>query len=110
MHHIFCLWRNIITLKHAGRNQDPTGMDDTLGPLGRLAVKCPMCPHSGFLYILYLAVDANFKLKRKDHKIKDIKLMLGHGQFVEEMAYKEHIQNYVDEPEVCHHGVFLGFY
>jgi hypothetical protein len=50
---------------------------------------------------MYLAVDANFKLKGKDRKLQDIELMPGQGIFVEEGAYQEHLWNYVDEPEVC---------
>jgi len=46
---------------------------------------------------LYLAVDANFKLKGKDHKIQDIELMPGYGVFVEESGYQQHIGNYVDQ-------------
>ena len=63
-----------------------------------------------FLYILYLAVDANFKLKGKNWKLQDIELMPGGGAFVEESAYQAHICNYVDQPEVrCHvfYGIFL---
>lgn len=49
---------------------------------------------------MYLAVDANFKLKGKDRKIKDIELMPGLGVFVNEASYQEHIDNYVEQPEV----------
>ena len=62
-----------------------------------------------FLYILYLAVDANFKLKGKDRKLQDIELMPGGGAFVEESAYQAHICNYIGQPEVrcC---VFYGIF
>lgn len=53
-----------------------------------------------FLYILYLAIDANFKLKGKDCKITDIDLMPGLGAFVNEAPYQDFIKNYVDQPEV----------
>lgn len=53
-----------------------------------------------FLYILYLSVDANFKLKCKERGLEDIELMPGWGSFVEESGYQEYIANYVDEPEV----------
>jgi hypothetical protein len=52
------------------------------------------------LYILYLAIDANFKLKGKDRKITDIELALGLGVFVNETQYQEFLKAYVDEPEV----------
>lgn len=54
-----------------------------------------------FLYILYLAVDANFKLKGKNRGIYDPELGPGWGLFVEESQYQNHLANYIDEPEVC---------
>ena len=59
-----------------------------------------------FLYILYISIDTNFKLKGKDQGLEDIKLMLGWGPFVEELAYQDCIANYVDQPEV---SIFLLF-
>ena len=53
-----------------------------------------------YLYILYLAIDANFKLKGKDCKITDIDLTLGLGAFVDENQYQDFIKDYVDQPEV----------
>ena len=53
-----------------------------------------------FLYILYISVDANFKLKGKDWGLKDVELMPGWGPFVEESGYQAFIANYVDQPEV----------
>lgn len=53
-----------------------------------------------FLYILYLAVDANFKLKGKECGLKDIELMLGWAYFIKETKFQEHVANYVDQPEV----------
>ena len=53
-----------------------------------------------YLYILYLATNANFKLKGKDRKITDIDLTLGLGAFVDENQYQDFIKDYVDQPEV----------
>jgi hypothetical protein len=53
-----------------------------------------------FLYTLFLAIDANFKLKGKDRGIDDIELAPGWGCFVEEKRYQEHLAQYVDQPEV----------
>jgi hypothetical protein len=39
-------------------------------------------------------------LKRKDRGLEDVELMPGWGPFVEELAYKNFISNYVDELEV----------
>ena len=117
-----------MSLKRAGRGHDPDGIGNT--PPGSLTVECPACPHPGrnlpdnwreagplmyprmfflpskilmfyrFLYILYISVDANFKLKGKDRGLDDVELMLGWGPFVEESAYQTFISNYVDQPEV----------
>jgi hypothetical protein len=56
-------------------------------------------PYS-FLYILYLAIDGNFKLKGKERNVKDVELMPGLSAYVTETDYKSHIANYVDQPEV----------
>lgn len=53
-----------------------------------------------FLYILYISVDANFKLKGKERGLKDVELMPGWGPYVEESAYQTFIKDYVDQPEV----------
>lgn len=53
-----------------------------------------------FLYILYVSVDTNFKLKGKDQGLEDVELMPGWGPFVKESAYQNFISNYVDQPEV----------
>ena len=54
-------------------------------------------------------MDANFKLKGKARNLQDVELMPGSGAFVEESAYQAHIQNYVDQPEVRHHGLPIVF-
>ena len=53
-----------------------------------------------FLYILYISIDANFKLKGKERNLKDIELMPGWGAYVPDDDFKDHIANHVDEPEV----------
>jgi hypothetical protein len=55
-----------------------------------------------FLYALFLAVDGNFKLKGKDRKLEDVDFLRATGAFVDEVPFKEHIANYVDQPEVCY--------
>ncbi|KAJ7250007.1 hypothetical protein C8J57DRAFT_1521603, partial [Mycena rebaudengoi] len=72
-------WRHLQMLKRAGRLHDPEGILSTKP--GECALLCPACPHPGknlpndwdkageakiFLYALFLAMDANFRLKRKD--------------------------------------------
>ncbi|KIL55027.1 hypothetical protein M378DRAFT_49831, partial [Amanita muscaria Koide BX008] len=111
-HRVFRIWRNILMLKRAGRGQDPAGAGATAQ--GELAVECPACPHPGrnlpegwqlagpllFLYTLFLAADANFKLKGKDRGINDPELAPGWASFVEEGRYQEHIMQHVDQSEI----------
>ncbi|KAJ3511895.1 hypothetical protein NLJ89_g3832 [Agrocybe chaxingu] len=111
-HRALRLWRSTMALKRAGHGQDPGGIENTSN--GELMVECPACPHPGrnlperwdkagslqYLYILYLAVDANFKLKGKDRGLTDIELTPGWGAFVHEGQYQAHLNNYVDQPEI----------
>ena len=53
-----------------------------------------------YLYTLYLAIDANFKLKGKSRGISDVELMPGWALFVEEEEYQHYLADYVDQPEV----------
>ncbi|KAJ7709331.1 hypothetical protein B0H16DRAFT_1480957 [Mycena metata] len=105
----------IILLLRAGRAHDPKGVANTHN--GECAVLCWACPHDGrnlpdgwrtvapefrFLYMLLLAVDANFRLKNRlrANQHDDPPLGLGWGYQVEESAYKEHLKNYVAEKDV----------
>ena len=58
-------------------------------------------PFPRFLYTLFLAIDGNFKLKGKERNIQDVELMPGWGAYVPPVEYKAHVDNYVDQPEVC---------
>jgi hypothetical protein len=58
------------------------------------------------LYTLFLAVDANFKLKGKERGIEDFELDPGWGSYVQNERYKAHVKEYVDQPEVM--GIFLS--
>ncbi|KAJ7817577.1 hypothetical protein B0H13DRAFT_1662585 [Mycena leptocephala] len=99
----------------AGRAHDPAGIEAT--KLGELTVVCWACPHDGrnlppewrdvdpkyrFLYMLLLAVDANFKLKNRlrSNERSDPSLGPGWGAFVEPNEYKEHLRNYVGETDI----------
>ena len=60
-----------------------------------------------FLYTLFLAMDANFKLKSKDRGIKDIELSAGDSCFVETEPYEKHLEEYgAKAPDV---GPFCRF-
>ncbi|KAG2359746.1 hypothetical protein BDR07DRAFT_1452251 [Suillus spraguei] len=98
---------------------DPAGVDAT--QQGQLTVLCPACPQLGknvpedlthvssnerWLYLLFLAIDANFCLKccLVLNDIKDPGLSQGWGYFVEEGEYKTYIHNHADvrqEKSMC---------
>lgn len=80
---------------------------------------CWACPHEGinlppnwqdveprwkFLYMLILAMDANFRLcnKLRTRKRGDPELGPGWAYFVESTKYKDHVKNYVSETDVSH--------
>ncbi|KAI0716933.1 hypothetical protein C8Q76DRAFT_616443 [Earliella scabrosa] len=97
-------WRHLKMLKRAGRAHDPTGVGGTLP--GQLAVECPACPRPEvnlpenwdtvsddlkYLYVLSVAIDACFRLKRRavSSEDKDPILGSGWGYFVEDTGYRE---------------------
>ncbi|KAK7045173.1 CxC2 domain-containing protein [Favolaschia claudopus] len=108
-------WSFLMRLKRAGRGHDPRGVEHTA--LGECAVTCWACPQDGrnlpegwrevdakyqFLYMLILAVDANFRLRNRIrvNEIDDPSLGPGWGYFVEPGSYREHLKNYVGEDEL----------
>ena len=118
-----------MALKRGGRGHDPGGIDATssgelmvecpacphpgrnlpddwekAGPLALVLVLLffgffylTLSPR--FLFALYIAVDANFKLKGKERHLKDVELMPGWGAYISEKDYQDHIASYVDQPE-----------
>ncbi|KAJ7076953.1 hypothetical protein C8R43DRAFT_966146 [Mycena crocata] len=115
-------------IRRAGRGHDPAGLEAT--QLGEILPRCYACPHDGkniptnwrdvdpkwrFLYMLLIAVDANFKLKNRIrvNEQQDNPLGPGWGAFVEPVGYKEHLRTYVAEKDgwggvVCaRHECFL---
>ncbi|KAJ7017666.1 hypothetical protein C8F04DRAFT_1200144 [Mycena alexandri] len=87
-------WSNLQMLKRAGCGHNPGGIGAT--EPGSCALLCPACPHPGknlppdwkqqtdkqFLYALFLAMDANFRLKRKDVSTEEKDPGLGDGPVV----------------------------
>ncbi|KAF8835627.1 hypothetical protein BDN67DRAFT_992388 [Paxillus ammoniavirescens] len=76
--HISCKWRHLKQLKRTSRGHDPNGIEATTE--GECIIKCPACPHPGinlldgwrdigrtnwWIYALFVAIDTNFRLKRK---------------------------------------------
>ncbi|KAJ7457113.1 hypothetical protein FB451DRAFT_1047708 [Mycena latifolia] len=101
-------WRHLEMLKRGARGHDPEGIANTQD--GELALLCPACPHpgknlpptgriirrrsSGFLFALFLAMDANFRLRRKEvsSEEKDPGLGKGWSFFCEVKAYMKHVK------------------
>ncbi|KAJ7257987.1 hypothetical protein C8J57DRAFT_1135578 [Mycena rebaudengoi] len=113
-------WRNLKMAKRAARGHAPGGCAAT--GAGECAVLCPACPHPGknlpddwaekaeehqFLYALYLAMDANFRLKRKDvsSEKKDPGLGEGWAFFCELKEYMEHVNAHWDQVQERSHCV-----
>ncbi|KAJ7024986.1 hypothetical protein C8F04DRAFT_968337, partial [Mycena alexandri] len=84
---------------------------------GSLAEDCPSCPHPGvnipdgwenappetkFLYILFLAIDACFRLKRRliSSELKDPPLGSGWAYMVENTKYREYLLLVTDQKEM----------
>ncbi|KAJ7156559.1 hypothetical protein C8R43DRAFT_1125754 [Mycena crocata] len=108
-------WAFLLRVKRAGRGHDPAGVDET--KLRDCAVICWACPYDGrnlpadwrdvdpkfrFLYMLLLAVDANFKLKnrKRANEIDDPSLGPGWGYWVEPRRYRRHLSGYVGEKDL----------
>ncbi|KAI0057515.1 hypothetical protein BV25DRAFT_1812302 [Artomyces pyxidatus] len=106
-------YRHLRMVKRGGRAHYPEGISGTKA--GELVVACPACPDPStnlpegwdsvpeserWKYALLLAIDANFKLKRKNRKTHDVQLMNGWSYFVEENAYQEHLAKHKDEAEM----------
>ncbi|KAJ7280892.1 hypothetical protein C8J57DRAFT_1057508 [Mycena rebaudengoi] len=113
-------WRNLQMAKRAGRGHHRGGCAATTP--GECAVLCPACPQPGknlpdnwamtadenqFLYALYLAMDANFRLKRKDvsSEKKDPGLGQGWAFFCELTEYMEHVTQHWDQMQERSHCV-----
>ncbi|KAG6824716.1 hypothetical protein H0H92_006072 [Tricholoma furcatifolium] len=52
-----------------------------------------------WLYTLFLAIDANFKLRLKNRGLSDTELAPGWAYYIEDSAYQKHLKNYVNQPE-----------
>ncbi|KAJ7198691.1 hypothetical protein C8J57DRAFT_1104953, partial [Mycena rebaudengoi] len=113
-------WRNLQMCKRCGRGHDPLGLKNTAP--GECALLCPACPHPGknlpdgwqeateeqqFLYALFLAIDANFRLKRKDVSTEEKDPGLGPGWafFCEVKTYMAHVREHWDQPQDRSHCV-----
>ncbi|KAF7351520.1 CxC2 domain-containing protein [Mycena sanguinolenta] len=107
-------YRHLLMLKRAGRGHDPSGVWGTAP--GELAVLCPVCPdpkvnlpedwekappEDQFLYVLFLAIDACFRLKRRmiSSEIKDPGLGTGWAYVTENPPYRHYLLSVTDQKE-----------
>ncbi|TFK81406.1 hypothetical protein K466DRAFT_502162 [Polyporus arcularius HHB13444] len=112
---IVAQWRHMKLLKRAGRGHDPSGVAGTRP--GECALRCPACPHQGvnlpdnwetisdelkYIYMMTVALDACFRLKRRDVSDvqKDPILGSGWAYFVEDTGYRELLSAYGDQKEM----------
>ncbi|TDL14508.1 hypothetical protein BD410DRAFT_733990, partial [Rickenella mellea] len=106
-------YRHVYIAKRSARGHDPGGVQATKP--GECTVECPACPQPGrnlpegwenaehkdrYKYALFLAMDANFRLKLKERGIRDEPLGDGWAYFVPSRPFKEHLSNYVGQPEM----------
>ncbi|KAG1740920.1 hypothetical protein EDB19DRAFT_1895244 [Suillus lakei] len=109
-----CQWCNIKQLGSAGRGHDPARVDTTCE--GELAVLCPACPQPRknlpldwekellfirWKYALFVAIDVNFRLKRKavSSDTADPSLNVGWGYFVWDSMYKSYLVDHATEKQ-----------
>ncbi|KAJ7079314.1 hypothetical protein C8R43DRAFT_1143270 [Mycena crocata] len=105
----------VTRVRRAGRAHAEEGVEATAP--GETVPRCWACPQDlrnlppdwrevdpkyRFLYMLLLAVDANFKLKNRlrANERFDPSLGPGWGAFVEPEGYKEHLKGYVGENDI----------
>ncbi|KAG2134928.1 uncharacterized protein EDB93DRAFT_1242627 [Suillus bovinus] len=91
-------WRHLKQLRHAGRGHNTGGIKATT--TGELAVQCPACPHPGknlpevrWKYVLFIAIDTNFRLKCKAVSSDNVDPSLNSGwaYFIQEADYKTYL-------------------
>ncbi|KAL1740910.1 hypothetical protein HDZ31DRAFT_85158 [Schizophyllum fasciatum] len=113
--HIVRQYRHVQMLKHGGRGHEDDGVAST--QLGQLALRCPACPQPGrnlpsdwetasaadsFLYRLYIAQDANFRLQNTNasNEARDPPLGDGWAYFVPRTPYLNYIKSFINEADI----------
>ncbi|KAF7326221.1 CxC2 domain-containing protein [Mycena kentingensis (nom. inval.)] len=108
-------WRHLHGLKRAGRGHAASGVAGTQP--GELAVRCPACPRPDVnlppdwqsappemqcIYIMFIAIDACFRLKRRmvSNWLKDPSLGTGWAYFVEWISYRDFIASTGAQKEI----------
>ncbi|KAF8134657.1 hypothetical protein K438DRAFT_1547594, partial [Mycena galopus ATCC 62051] len=107
-------YRHLLMLKRGGRRHKAGGAMATKA--GELAVRCPACPRPGinlpdnwesasnkdkFIYTLFLALDACFRLKHElvSSELKDPGLGTGWAYMVENEEYHQYLLSVTDQKE-----------
>ncbi|KAJ7745164.1 hypothetical protein B0H14DRAFT_2637194 [Mycena olivaceomarginata] len=108
-------YRHLLMLKRAGRGHDSSGVWGT--GAGELAIECPVCPdpkvnlpegwenalpEDQFLYVLFIALDACFRLKRRmiSSEFKDPGLGTGWAYVTENAPYCHFLLTVTDQKEM----------
>ncbi|KAJ7315615.1 hypothetical protein DFH08DRAFT_820537 [Mycena albidolilacea] len=108
-------YRHLLLLKRGGRGHDLGGAKATKS--GDLAMRYPACLHPGvnlpddwemasnedkFLYIIFFALDACFRLKRLliSSELKDPGLGTGWAYMLENTAFREYLLTVTDQKEM----------
>ncbi|KAF7325925.1 CxC2 domain-containing protein [Mycena kentingensis (nom. inval.)] len=108
-------YRHLMLLKRGGRGYDCYGVMGTAS--GELAVRCPACPrpevnlpphwqsaplHEQFLYTIWIALDACFRLKRRliSSDAKDPVFGPGWAYMVDPAPYKEYLAEITDQDDI----------
>lgn len=60
-----------------------------------------------WLYSLFIAIDANFRLKLKSRNIKDPELGSGLAYFVNSVKFDDHLKTHTQEEDVSTFHTFL---
>ncbi|KAJ6487280.1 hypothetical protein C8R47DRAFT_1216473 [Mycena vitilis] len=109
-------FRHLMLLKRGGRALAYSSGVDGTGQ-GELAIECPACPRPGvnlpdgweksspeerFLYTLYIALDACFRLKRRliSSELKDPDLGSGWAYMVENSPYRDYLRTVTNQKEM----------
>ncbi|KAJ7431147.1 hypothetical protein B0H11DRAFT_2165768 [Mycena galericulata] len=126
--HIVRQWREVKRMKRGKRGHDVGGVRAT--KQGELALMCRACPQPGwnlprdwemidpfyrFIYFLFLAQDANFRLSNRavSSEVADPILGDGFGFFCKregDDGYKAHIAKHVNEQEISNCSGFQAMF
>ncbi|KDR81126.1 hypothetical protein GALMADRAFT_61075 [Galerina marginata CBS 339.88] len=108
-------WRHLQMLKWGGRANDASGVEGTKD--GELAVRCPSCPHPGinlsdgweaapdgakFLYMMFICMDANFRLKNQlvSNYSQDPGLGTGWAYMIPRKAYEAYVLSRANDEDI----------